>query len=390
MAREFIEAESLNEVLDDLERRGISGAQRSRAVNGYISLKARYSDIPVSGVFELTPLCNLDCKMCYVHLTANQIGGSEKLLSVQNWQEIMRQAVDAGMMYATLTGGECLTYPGFREIYLYLASMGIQTDILTNGRLLTEDMVAFFAQYPPGVIQVSVYGSDEDAYEQVTGHRAFHEVMQGIERAKAAGLNVTLAITPNRYMQKDVQALLDLVHAQGLYYVIGDSTLKARNETDRVFSEYVVEIERYMALKRMEHEYLFRSEVSQPASFVPRYVPKNRHPLRGLPCGGAHNCFHVNWKGMLCPCTGYSELIHCNIRSIGFEKAWEHIREEMTAYSPPVECATCSFQSVCTTCPAEKGGAELHGTLNTEVCRRIQLILGEQELENINGCPAEN
>ena len=29
---------------------------------------ARGHDTPISGDFELTPLCNLDCKMCYVHL----------------------------------------------------------------------------------------------------------------------------------------------------------------------------------------------------------------------------------------------------------------------------------------------------------------------------------
>ena len=44
---------------------------------------------------------------------------------------------------------------------------------------------------------------------------------ENYERAKAAGLNLTLAITSNRYMQKDMQALLDLVHAQGLPYAIG-------------------------------------------------------------------------------------------------------------------------------------------------------------------------
>lgn len=30
---------------------------------------ARENDTPISGYFELTPLCNLDCKMCYVHLS---------------------------------------------------------------------------------------------------------------------------------------------------------------------------------------------------------------------------------------------------------------------------------------------------------------------------------
>ena len=131
----------------------------------YLHAKACRDGTPLAGNFELTARCNFDCKMCYVHLNANQIGADERLLTVSEWKKIMRQAVDAGMLYATLTGGECLTYPGFRELYLYLVSMGIQPDILTNGRLLTEDIVAFLAQYPPGAMQISVYGSDEDAYE---------------------------------------------------------------------------------------------------------------------------------------------------------------------------------------------------------------------------------
>ena len=30
----------------------------------YISMKARDRGIPVGGKFELTPLCNFNCKMC--------------------------------------------------------------------------------------------------------------------------------------------------------------------------------------------------------------------------------------------------------------------------------------------------------------------------------------
>ena len=36
----------------------------------FLSFKARDKAIPISGSFELTPLCNLDCKMCYVRLSA--------------------------------------------------------------------------------------------------------------------------------------------------------------------------------------------------------------------------------------------------------------------------------------------------------------------------------
>ena len=386
MAQEILEFETLTEVLKDLDRRGIIGLQRYRAMNGYISLKARYTDTPVSGVFELTPLCNLDCKMCYVYLNANQIGADERLLTVSEWKKIMRQAVDAGMLYATLTGGECLTYSGFRELYLHLVSMGVQPDILTNGRLLTEDMVAFLAQYPPAVIQVSVYGSDEDAYEQVTGHRAFHEVMQGIARAKAAGLNITLAITPNRYMQEDVQALLDLVRAQDVIYTVGEGTLEAREETGRSLKDYGVEIERYFEIKQSEWSYYAEKQTPQVTKALPRYIPKNRQLLMGLPCGGAHSTFHVNWKGLLCPCTGFSGAVQCNIIEQGFDKAWGELRQAMKAYRAPVECNNCSFSDICAGCPAETGMGQLVGRLNKAVCQRIQRYAEMDRTLGANSC----
>ena len=74
----------------------------------------------------------------------------------------MQQAIDAGMMYARLTGGECLTYPGFRELYLFLRNQGIETVILTNGLLLDAAMVDYLQNSPPAAIQVSQYGTGED------------------------------------------------------------------------------------------------------------------------------------------------------------------------------------------------------------------------------------
>ena len=391
LAQEILEFETLTEVLEDLDRRGIIGLQRYRAMNGYISLKARYTDTPVSGVFELTPLCNLDCKMCYVHLNANQIGADERLLTVSEWKKIVRQAVDAGMLYATLTGGECLTYSGFRELYLHLVSMGVQPDILTNGRLLTEDMVAFLAQYPPAVIQVSVYGSDEDAYEQVTGHRAFHEVMQGIARAKAVGLNITLAITPNRYMQEDVQALLDLVRGLNMSYTIGEATLEARSKTGRRLSDYGIEIKRYAEIRRAEREYQKSLYIRSSVEPVPRYMPKHRKPLRGLPCGGAHSNFHVNWKGELCPCTGFSDAAQHRILDSEFKTAWMELREEVAkTYKLPNECKMCSLQHICTTCPAEKCSGHLEGKINLEVCRRMKCFTDMWEEDRVHNCLPNN
>ena len=114
--------------------------------------------------------------MCYIHLQKEQMHGKE-LLPVEAWKQLMTQAAQAGMRVATLTGGECLTYPGFEELYLHLQEVGVEVTVLTNGVLLDERRVRFFQAHPPRKVQISLYGSSEDAYEKVTGHRMFARVI---------------------------------------------------------------------------------------------------------------------------------------------------------------------------------------------------------------------
>ena len=101
---------------------------------------AKQTKSPVIGQFELTPRCNLDCKMCYVHnQDSNKLAKQE--LSTEKWKEIFDQAFDAGLMFATLTGGECTLRNDFKELYLYLWYKGVSITVLTNGTLIDDSFL---------------------------------------------------------------------------------------------------------------------------------------------------------------------------------------------------------------------------------------------------------
>ena len=386
MEHQIREYESLLDLLDDLEREGIEGIQRVKAVNRFISLRARQRDIPVSGTFELTPLCNFDCKMCYVHLSKDQLKEQGRLLTIDEWKSIMKQAVDAGMMYASLTGGECLTYPGFKEVYLYLLSLGIQPSVLTNGSLLTDEMVAFFTQNPPESLQITLYGSDEDSYEGVCGIRAFSSVLKGIERAKKANLNLTITITPNKYTQKNVEALLELLHELDVFYAIGDTMLQARPETGREYSQFAVDYALIEELNRIEDVHLRTKTLPRQAPLYTRYYPKGRQNPQGLPCGGAHSSFHVNWRGQICPCIAFSSSVHCSILDSGFLFAWNSIRNAMNQYKLPKECRECDIRDYCQVCPGERCLGKLNGEVNKAVCEKMHRRFGEGKISMATEC----
>ena len=136
------EPSSAIQYLEELRRENGKRIWRLSSFNRYLDSKARQNNIPLTGQFELTPLCNFSCKMCYVHLDACQLNG-RSLLPVETWKDLMHQAWEAGMMHVTLSGGECLTYPGFDELYLYLQSLGCDVSILTNGYLLDDKRIEF-------------------------------------------------------------------------------------------------------------------------------------------------------------------------------------------------------------------------------------------------------
>ena len=367
---------SLFSVLEELNREGVTGYEKYLRLKRHIQFKAREKHVPVCGIFELTPLCNLSCKMCYVHLDKEQMGGKE-LLPVETWISIIDQAIDAGMLYANITGGECLTYSGFKEIYLYLQSRGIEIEVLTNGILLTEEMVSFLDEHPPASIQITVYGSDEDEYERVTGKRVFHKVMDNIARLKEHNLPFHIAVTPNPYMTKG-RELLQLLHDLDYPYMINAILKKPRKETGRQLCDAPWDI--YMDLYQ-EDLRLNGGEVPMaiPAEDLPD--PGMRHngddaPERGVVCGAARSLFCVNWDGMMRPCVAFKDIGE-DVLENGFQAAWERIGTQVMQVPQPVECRDCPYEKACGFCillHLENGNP---GHVNPEVCEHIRHLVKE-------------
>ena len=362
---------TLTELLEDLEREGIKGIERRRYIENFLMRKSRLHGRPYCASFELTPLCNFDCKMCYMHLTKEQMEKEGRILTTEEWLDIVRQAVDAGVQNVDLTGGECLTHPGFKEIYLYLVSRGVHVAVLTNGQLIDEGHIALFKKYPPSVVQISLYGSCSEAYKKVTGRDAFNDVVRAIRRLKKAGIRIKLAVTPNRFMQDDAKNLLDLLHSFNVDYSIGATTLPARPETGREIENYIIDNRAYIEISKLETRY--RTMLAKEKELAPskEYIfrIKGQETFRGVPCASGAANFHINWKGEMTPCIAY-HTVSKSVRNGSLEDAWIWIRETMRRYREPEECKDCELKDGCVGCCAEKTAGVLNGSINPWVCKR--------------------
>lgn len=338
------------------------------SMNRLLEKKARQRGVPLHGMFELTPLCNLDCKMCYVHLTHEQMG-DRRLLSTQQWQLLMEQAIQCGMIDATLTGGECLTYPGFDELYLYLQSKGIRISVLTNGLLLDEKRIDFFKKHPVNVLQVTIYGTDNEGYERVTGKRVFDLVIGNVKLAKAAGIPVKVGVTSSKYMGTDDEKVFGYLSELGINVSMNSRLFEARNETGRHLAEYDQTDEDYIRLRKkyiQQRGIVVSEECGDLAVEMPCVL--------GIKCGGGNSGFSVDWQGNLYACSMLRDICEDPFRK-GFASAWEKVHEAARQYPNPIECVNCAYQALCTKCVAAHRDGALPGHANPKICERTKLML---------------
>ena len=362
------------EYLEAIEKQDGSKKPTFRTFKDFIEYKARKQGVPLYGQFELTPLCNLNCKMCYTHLTKEQMRG-KGLLTVEQWKRLMWEAWEAGMMNATLTGGECLAYPGFEELYLFLRGLGCEITVLTNGVLLDEKWVSFFKANRPEFLQVSLYGGDEDTYERVTGHRKFAVVMENIHRALAEGLPITMAVTESRYMGDGIYDTLRAVKSLGFKCSINDRMTDPKEETGRSGQQHGVDVDEYVKVCRFINE-LNGVETTEipPEKLPPPGGPHRECGETGLTCRAGLSGFILEWDGTLYACNSIRDIWAKPLED-GFRAAWNSIHQKCLQWPRIPECIDCPYSDVCTNCMYEKSRFAEPGKQPLALCERTRYLV---------------
>ena len=311
---------------------------------------------PVSGTFELTPRCTLDCKMCYIHRSPNSCEAIEREKPASWWIDLARQARDQGMLLLLLTGGEPLLRPDFKEIYLACRNLGLLVSVNTNATLIDDRMVSFFADYPPQRLNITLYGTSEDTYANLCGNRsAFNKVIYAINALNNAGVNIKLNYSINPYNKDDMLKAYDFakalgVHIQPVSYMFPPLRASVDGKAVRLTAEKAalahVEWQRHHLGERFR-EYLDHIKMGEvPEEFGEICVDKTGEKIN---CRAGSTVFWVTWDGKMTPC---GMMITPSAEITDFNSAWQYIRTEREKIVLPAECKNCSLRKICDVCAA--------------------------------------
>lgn len=319
--------------------------------SAYLHHRAGARGIPLAGTFELTARCNFNCKMCYVHHNAEVT----RELSAQSWIDLGRTAAQNGMLFLLLTGGEPLLRKDFSQIYAALKKLGLMISINTNGSLISDEILQLFAEFPPSRVNISLYGGCNRTYQALCGNPAYNSVTENIKKLRALNIGVKLncSVTPDN--AADIQDIFAFgrevnVPVQATTYMFPPVRINggqygaapARFDPQQAAHYQLVCREQYMTAAQLSvtaNSALQSEEDCGLGEFGP------------MRCRAGRSSFWVTWDGRMLPCGMFPTDGH-SIPAMGFESAWQAVRQDTQAVELPRECSGCSKRDRCTACAA--------------------------------------
>ena len=335
----------------------------SRCLTDHLYTVASRNLIPLSGTFELSPVCNFACRMCYVRKTKKEVAQSPRgILTLEDWRRIAREALDEGLLYLLLTGGEPLLWPDFWTLYDELIDMGFIISINTNGSLIDEEAVARFVRRPPQKICVTLYGAGDETYRRLCGvNGVFTKVDRAIRSLMDAGITVKLncSLTPENV--RDLDWIIDYAEARGTTLAVAtymfppvrrDPGMVGENERFTP-EEAVRSMMHYVRRDRGEKAYRYYLERIVSGYVDPPGLDEGCvDPIDGrIRCRAGKASFWITWDGWMTPC-GMMPEPRTDLKTQCFSDGWKDLTGRSGALRLSGLCDQCPNRNICHPCAA--------------------------------------
>ena len=258
---------------------------------------------PVGLLAELTHRCPLQCPYCSNPVDLERVNTE---LSTEEWQSVMRQAAELGILQIHLSGGEPTARRDLEAIIETAAEVGLYTNLITAGVLLTKERLAKLQEAGLDHVQLSIQDVDPENADRIGaykgGAKKKHEVAKWVRE-----LDMPLTVNAPLHRQNidNLPAIIDyavevgagrleVAHIQ--YYAWALKNRAALMPTEEAFSKTVEIVKE--AKERLKGILVIDF-------VVPDYYAKYPKPCMG---GWGRGIINVTPSGRVLPCHASESL----------------------------------------------------------------------------------
>jgi len=295
---------------------------------------------------ELTRRCNFDCVHCFCAIPKKSSKQKDEL-NLDQWDDILDQSEEEGVLNLTFTGGEPLLYPDFRKLWITAKKKGFLVNLFSNGSLIDEELADFFAEWTPAQVSITLYGSTEETYRKVTRRRGmFDRVIRSLDLLAERKILLEVKGVFNRLNVHEFLKVREI----GLKYcklfrwdtqlVGGYPGCRNHPQSLRISPEEDVELGKKDPDRKHSLKMLFENWTPIP--------PVMNSPFR---CNVGHGGAHIDAYGNLHPCL-LLESLKYDLKESNLKEGWHKAIPEMIKNLSwkPGPCQTCDVANICGQC----------------------------------------
>lgn len=303
---------------------------------------------PISGLFELTYRCNLNCVYCYCKGSENE--GQE--LSTAEVKTILKDLQREGCLQLAFTGGEPFLRKDFSEIYLFAKRSGFFSDYFYERSSAYKGKNRFITKISPALHRYNIERCYQETYEKITQTKgAFDQAISVIKTLAGTNIPVYIKVTILRDNMSEIGKIKEIVRdifGENRVKFKYDFILLPRLNRDMTPCEY-----------RLGFNELKDKLRSDPDIFkIWKKTIKAEHSLSKsreykYQCSAWLTRFIINPYGMLKFCQ-FTDKFSTDLRNASFREGFYNGFSKILSdkFSSHTKCQDCDLRPICLYCPA--------------------------------------
>ncbi|NOZ02075.1 MAG: radical SAM protein [Deltaproteobacteria bacterium] len=311
---------------------------------------AMEKSIPLTAHVTLTQRCDLNCTHCYL---PSRRSGED--LGVEEFDDILGQLREAGTLFITLSGGECLVHPDFFRMAALVRKHDLALRVYTNGNRLDERAARRIAQLHPMEVDVSLYGATaavHDAVTRVAG--SFDRAVRAIRNLVGFGVRVRIKAPIMRVNFDQIEELKDMAGSLGADLQASPYIYPPQGDAARCDTISCGGPELARVFEVLDPEGPPPPETASLGGGETGGADERDSDARGL-CGAGNNFVAIGFDGSVYPCPMFTRPVG-NLRDERFEDIWRNAALLKTlrglSRGDLDGCRTCEVRDLCVRCVA--------------------------------------
>lgn len=298
---------------------------------------------------ELTSRCNERCVHCYI---PHEFKDTD--LDPVVFYKVLRELKEMGTWHVTLSGGEPMLHPHFKDFLASAKAEDMYVSVLSNLTLLDDEVVDIMKLDNVASVQVSLYSMDPETHDAITQQPgSFVKTLSAIEKLVANGIPVQISCPTMKENKNDFGAVMRWAHDHKIraitdYAIMAEYNHDTTNLSHRLTPEECGDVICDILEDDPDYqEQILSSDFEERAR---EFFEDMDSPLCGV--GISTLCMASN--GEVYPCPGW-QTYHCgNVKLESLEDIWKHSKKlaQLRALRRRdlKPCDTCTKREFCSPC----------------------------------------